>query len=238
MIHIESSALFACHMRWPKQNTSETSCPLIVGLAGGGGNPEDFLTFWDQFPERSFVYAVPQAPYPLPDGGEPGFDWAKWPTGDEELINRATELSEQYIVQVVQDLTNRYYIGDVYLMGFSQGAIFTYLTGIKYHHLFKGLICMSGPGLLTPLINPFSGLANSSWLSEEFIQDAAELRVFLTHGKDDRAAPFEMGITSKDILIKHGYDVIFRDFDGGHSHPPGEILADIINWIKSSHEII
>jgi phospholipase/carboxylesterase len=238
MIHIESSALFACQMRWPEQKTSETSSPLIVGLAGGGGKPEDFITFWDQFSERNFVYAVPQAPYPLLAGGEPGFDWAMWPTGEQELINKATELSEKYIVKVVQDLTSRFNIGDVYLMGFSQGAIFAYLTGIKHHHIFKGLICMSGPGLLIPLINPFSGLANPSWLSEEFIQEAGELRVFITHGKDERAAPYEMGITSKDILIKHGYDVTFRDFDGGHSHPPWDILTHIDRWIEAPHKVI
>ena len=231
MIHIEGTALFGCHVRLPKKYTPERSCPLIVGLTGGGGNPEEFFTLWDQFPDKKFIYAVPQAPYPVLDDGKLGFDWAMWPTGDEELIAKATELSEKYIVQVVQDLTSSYNIGDVYLLGFSQGAIFAYLAGIKHHHVFKGLICMSGPGLLTPLINPFTGFSNPAWLSEEFIQDAAELRIFIIHGKDDRLAPYQMGVRSRDILLEHGYEVKFRDFDGGHGHPPKEILAQISNWI-------
>jgi predicted esterase len=51
-----------------------------------------------------------------------------WPTGDEELISKATELSEKSIVNVVQELTRRHNIAEVYLTGFSQGAILTFLA--------------------------------------------------------------------------------------------------------------
>jgi predicted esterase len=236
MIYIEGPALFGCLVRLPEKYAPERSYPLVVGLSGGGGNPEDLIALWDQFPDRNFIYAVPQAPYPMLNEGELGSDWAMWPTGDEEVIGRATELSEKYIVKVVQDLARRHDIEDVYLMGFSQGAILAYLTGIKHHHVFKGIICLSGPALLTPLVNPFAGPFKSTWLTEEFIPDARELRVFITHGKDDHAVPYEMGIRSRDILETHGYDVTFRDFAGGHSHPPGEILEQIVNWIKNPRQ--
>jgi predicted esterase len=95
---------------------------------------------------------------------------------------------------------------------------------------------MSGPGLLTPLINPFTGFSNPDWLPEEFIQDAADLRIFIIHGKDDRLASYQMGVRSRDILLEHGYEVKFRDFDGGHSHPPWDILAHIILWIEGPHK--
>ncbi|HUS84067.1 MAG TPA: hypothetical protein VMX56_02900 [Anaerolineales bacterium] len=238
MIYIESSALFGSLMRLPENYAPERSCPLVVGLAGGGGNPEDLITLWDHFPDRSFIYAVPQAPYPMLDDGELGFDWFMWPTGDDKLISKATELSEKYIVKVVQDLTSLHDINDVYLLGFSQGAILAYLSGIKHHHVFKGIICLSGPALLAPLVNPFTGSFNPTWLTERLIQDAGELRVFITHGKDDHPVPYEMGIRSRDILMKHGYDVTFRDFNGGHSHPPGGILAQIVNWTKNPQGVL
>ncbi|MFQ6000120.1 MAG: alpha/beta hydrolase, partial [Anaerolineae bacterium] len=136
---------------------------------------------------------------------------------------------------IVQDLARRHDIDEVYLMGFSQGAILAYLTGIKHHRVFRGIICLSGPGLLAPLVNPFAGPFNPAWLAEEFIQDAGELRVFMTHGKDDQV-PYELGTRSRDILLKHGYDVTFRDFDGGHTLPPEEILAQIVKWIKNPHQ--
>jgi predicted esterase len=117
-------------------------------------------------------------------------------------------------------------------MGFSQGAILAYLVGIKYHYLFRGLISLSGPGLLSPLNNPFVGPSNQVLLTDEFIQSAKELSVLIAHGKDDQAADIELGIKSRNILLKHGYDVTFIDFEGGHSLPPKEILAQIVNWIR------
>jgi predicted esterase len=77
-------------------------------------------------------------------------------------------------VKVVQDLTRWHDIDDVYLMGFSQGAILAYLTGLKQHHVFKGPICLSGPSLLTPLVNPFAGPFKTTCLTEEFIQDTGD----------------------------------------------------------------
>ncbi|HET6443818.1 MAG TPA: hypothetical protein VFI27_04480 [candidate division Zixibacteria bacterium] len=238
MIYIEGSALFSCLLRLPENYAPDICYPLVVGLAGGGGNPEDLIKLWDHIPGREFIYAVPRAPYPMLVDGELGFDWALWPTGDEELIGRATELSEQYIIKVAQDLSGRHDIDDVYLLGFSQGAILTYLVGIKHHHAFKGIICLSGPGLLTPLVNPFAGPFNPSWPKEEHFQDARDLRVFITHGNNDQPIPFEMAIGSREILVNHGYDVTFRDFDGGHCHPPREILAEIVNWIRDQHKAI
>lgn len=173
-------------MHLPENDAPERSYPLVVGLYGGASNPEHLIMLWDHFPDSSFIFAVPQAPYPALANAELGFDWAVWPTGNEELISKATELSEKYIANVVQDLTRRHNIDEVYLTGFSQGAILAYLAGIKYHRLFRGLICLSGPGLLAPLINPFAGPFNPAWLTEEFIQDAGELRVFIAHGKDDQ----------------------------------------------------
>ena len=236
MIYIESLALFGCLLSLPEKRVLERSCPLVVGLHGGGNNPEQLITLWDAFPDRSFIYAVPQASYPVLDDGEFGFDWAMWPSGDEARIGKATELSERYIVNVVQNLTDRHEIDQVYLLGFSQGAVFSYLVGIKQHSLFRGLICFSGPGLLAPLVNPFAGSFSPAWLTEEYIQAAQELRVFIVHGRDDRGAKSELGIRSREILVKHGYDVTFRDFEGGHILPPENILEQVMNWIKIPHQ--
>jgi predicted esterase len=210
--------------------------PLVVGLHGGGSNPNKLITLWDQIPNSGFIFAVPQAPYPLVEDTELMFDWALWPSRNEELISKATELSEQYVVNVVQDISDHYNIDEVYLMGFSQGAIFTYLVGIKHNYLFTGIISLSGPGLLTPLKNPFASSSGPDWLAEEFIQDADDLRVFIAHGKDDQAANYKLGIRSRDILLNSGYDVTFRDFEGGHMYPPKTILREITDWIRKPNQ--
>jgi phospholipase/carboxylesterase len=234
MIYIKGSSLHQCLIKFPEDYISEESCQLVVGLHGGGNRPEDMITLWDHVANRRFIYAVPQAPYPLAVDTELMFDWAMWPSKSQEVIRKATALSEKYIENVVQKLTKKYKVKGVYLMGWSQGAIFTYLVGIKQHYLFKGIICLSGPGLLAPLKNPFANSIDHDWLTKEYIRKAKNLRVFITHGKEDQAAKHELGINSRDILVNHGHDVEFRDFEGGHSTPPQEILREIADWVKKT----
>jgi len=231
LAYIKTPSLLKYLINFPEEHVLEKSCSLVVGLHGGGESPDDFFNIWEQIHNKRFIYAVPQAPFPLVVDTELKFDWAMWPSGDTELINRATEISENYIVDVVRDISKSYKIKEVYLMGFSQGAIFTYLVGIKQHHLFAGIISLSGPGLLAPLKNPFASSSDFNWLTEEEIQKAKKLRVFITHGKEDQNPEFGLGIRSRDILTKHGHDVTFRDFVGGHSIPPDPILREIADWI-------
>jgi phospholipase/carboxylesterase len=231
MLYIEGNTLHKSLIDMPGDAKSGDKLPLVVGLHGGGGNPGKLINLWETVPGRKFIFAVPQAPYPLVDDGELMFDWALWPSRDAEVISKATQLSEAYIVDVVQELAGKYSSERVYLLGFSQGAIFTYLVGVKHSHLFEGLICLSGPGLQEPLNNPFASTSGAEWLSEETIRGAGNLRAFITHGNDDPAANHELGLRSRDILERHGNDVTFRDFDGGHSYPPQEILEEISDWI-------
>ncbi|MFQ6087657.1 MAG: hypothetical protein ACE5K0_01985 [Candidatus Methanofastidiosia archaeon] len=232
IIYIDNSALFKCRILLPEIYNQQKSYLLVIGLHGGSGSLDRFITLWEDFGQPEFIYAVPQAPYSYLVGKEIGYDWALWPTGDEKLMEIATEVTEKYITKLVQDLGKRYNVDEVYLMGFSQGAIFTYITGIKNHHLFKGLICFSGPGLLAPLYSPFIGPLDTDWLSEKSIEAAKNLKVFIVHGKDDRDAKYELGIKSRDVLINYGYDVTFCDFEGGHIVPPKEVLEQVVEWMK------
>lgn len=231
MLYIKGESLHKCLVKLPNEYNSDTGFPLVVGLHGGGHSPDNMIALWDQIPNIGFIFSVPQAPYPFLDDKELKFDWAMWPSRNSEQIIKATELSETYIVNVVKEMVERFNISDVYLMGWSQGAIFSYLVGIRQNRLFNGIICMSGPGLLAPLKNPYAGAIGPEWLKEEEIRSADKMRVFITHGKDDQAAGYDLGTRSGDVLESHGYEVTFRDFEGGHSYPPEELLREIADWI-------
>lgn len=234
MDYIQSPTLFGNFIRLPVKYSAENSYPLLIGLHGGGNSAEDLISIWDDQHEREFVYAVPNAPFPIFEDQMPRFDWAMWPSGNEALITIASELSEKYIIKVVNNLSNLYNIRDVYLMGWSQGAVFSYMVGIKNHNIFSGVISLSGPGLLEPLINPFGGPFNSDWISEEEIQAARHIRIFIAHGDDDQSVKYELAIKSQDILIENKYDVTFRGFNGKHEYPPMDILAQIARWVEQS----
>jgi len=230
-IYFESSALFKCNIRLPDKYNPQKKYILVIGLHGGGGSLERFITIWDSLNFTNFIYAVPQAPYPWLVNQEIGYDWALWPTGDKASIKRASNLIVKYVSDLTMLLKKQYNIGDIYLFGFSQGAVFAYIAGIKNHNLYKGLIIHSGPGLLEPLISPFTGEKDNNWLEKDYIKSAKSLRIFIAHGKDDKRVKYELGIKSKTVLLNFGYNVTFQDFIGGHS-VNDKILENVIDWLK------
>ncbi|MCK4321092.1 hypothetical protein KAX08_01045 [candidate division WOR-3 bacterium] len=231
IIYIDNSALFKCRIHLPHDYNPEKSYPLVVGLHGGGNSLDQFITLWKDFGKLEFIYAVPQAPYHLLIDNEIKYEWALWPTADIEIIERAKEILNSYIAKLVKNLNKRYKIDGVYLMGHSQGAIFAYTAGIINHQLFKGLIILAGPGLFEPIYSPFMGWVDNYWKLEESIKAAKNLRVFIAHSKEDQVVKYELGLASRDVLIEHGYDVTFYDFEGGHTIPE-EVLRQVVKWLK------
>lgn len=230
-IYFESRALFKCNIRLPVDYNPQKKYLLVLGLHGGGSSFEKFISIWDSLNITDFIYAAPQAPYAWLLDKELGYDWALWPTGNSKLITRASDLIKKYISDLAKYLKEHYSISDVYLFGFSQGAIFTYIAGMKNHNLYKGLIIHSGPGLLEPLLSRFTDESEDNWLEEDYIKSAKKLRIFIAHGRDDKMAKFELGIKSQSVLLNFGYDVTFKDFPGGHS-VNNKMLENVLEWLK------
>ncbi len=218
IVHTDAPAFFECRVHLPEDYDPDRSYPLLVGLHGYGSNPDRFITLWERFESPNFIYASPRAPYPFKVGKDIGYSWGTWDPEDESVEERATEMSEDYIVGVVNDLTQRYNVDEVYLLGFSQGCAFAYTAGISNYGLLDGLIC-------------FGGWLDTEWLSEESIEAAADLRIFIAHGTEDRMVEYEVGIEARDTLTKYGYDVSFYEFDGAHSVPE-EALQAVEEWMK------
>jgi phospholipase/carboxylesterase len=232
-IYFNGTSLHKCYLRYPDAWEAKEKIPLVIGLHGGGGNPEQFVNLWDDLKERNFIFCALEAPYAIHDEEGLSYEWAMWPTGDRDVIARATELTQKYIIHAVSEISAALETDEIYLLGFSQGAILSYIIGITHPALFSGLICFSGPGLLKPLINPFGGEMDKEWLDRSLIEKASELPVFITCGKKDESVEYEYGVHSKNILQEHGYNVRFRVFDGMHTHPPKKILEDAANWIDT-----
>ena len=231
-LYFQSSALFQCLIQLPEDFDKDKSYNLVIGMHGGGSTPENLINLWEGNEEIDFIYAVPQAPYSWLIDKNIGYDWSLWPSGKPELMERASNIIVDYIADLINFLNQKYKIKESYLLGFSQGAIFSYIAGIKNYSLFDGLIIFSGPGLLKPLVSPFAEKQITNWLAAESIETANSLQVILVHGKNDQRVKYELGIQSRDILKSYNYDLIFIEFDGGHVIPPGDILDQVIQWIR------
>jgi predicted esterase len=95
--------------------------------------------------------------------------------------------------------------------GFSDGASYALSSGITNGDLFTHMVAFS-PGFVAP-----AGHTGSP-------------RVFVSHGTRDDVLPIDR--CSRRIipeLERGGYDVLYREFDGGHTILP-EIASEAIGW--------
>ena len=122
-------------------------------------------------------------------------------------------------------LSAKHRIGDVYLLGFSQGTAYAWATAIRYSERFRGVICFAG--VLPPADKPWS------LFSTDHLRAAApRLRAFVVHGDRDEAISVRHSKTAAQQLSGLGFAVEFRTFKGGHELPPA-MLKKAARWMMN-----
>jgi phospholipase/carboxylesterase len=97
--------------------------------------------------------------------------------------------------------------------GFSDGATYALSLGLINGELFRRVVAFS-PGFI---------VEGTSRGKPQF---------FISHGTDDPILPIDRcGRAIVRSLQKRGYDVTFREFQGGHEIPPA-IARDGIQWVR------
>jgi len=213
-----SNDLMPCNVQTPEDFDPEETYTLVLGLHGYGSSPDRFIRLWERFDNPGFIYAAPRAPYTFSTGSDLGYSWNNRDENSPELWPRTMRTTEQYVMHVVENLKGQYNIDKVYLLGFSQGCMMTYVVGINNPEMFDGLIC-------------FGGWVDNEWICEDAIMAASGLDVFIAHGNEDRMVEFVSGVEAYESLQGYGYDVTFYEFDGGHAVPE-EALLRVQQWLS------
>lgn len=105
-------------------------------------------------------------------------------------------------------------MGRLALGGFSDGASYGLSLGLANGDLFGAVLAFS-PGFMAPL------------------ESRGRPRLYVSHGTGDGVLPIER--CSRRLvpaLRLAGYDVQYREFDGGHTVPP-EIVRAAVEWLVS-----
>jgi phospholipase/carboxylesterase len=218
MVFVETPTLLATLVRTPEGFDPDRSYPLFIALHGFGHSAEGFLGMGAPFYSAGIIFASVRAPYPfLLEDGQLGYDWSLQHLGRLGVGDRAAELTVEYILTLVAGLRARYAVDRVYLMGFSQGGAFAYMSAIPNHTEFDGLVV-------------FGARFDESWFADEGLSEGRDLAVFISHGESDQAISIAASERARDTLTALGYDVTFRPFEGGHTVPQ-EVMAEVIRWI-------
>jgi predicted esterase len=105
----------------------------------------------------------------------------------------------------------------VALGGRSDGAGYALSMGLAYGDIFNHVIVFSG-GLMNP------------------IRRKGKPKLFIAHGTNDQQMPIELtGRQYAATLKEEGYDVTYREYEGGHAAPPA-IAREAFRWLVGARE--
>lgn len=217
-LFVPATAVFPSYVKIPADFDPKKTYSLVVALHGYGGNATTFGVIWDRLADRQLILAIPETPYAMPGGTPLGYSWNPG-LGDEqpEIDKIAAEGLAAYIAAVVTALRGQYNIGDVYLLGFSQGGALAYALGVAQPQLYKGIIVFGGP-------------YEAEMLAPEALAAGRGLRVFIAHGNDDRVVPPDCSRDAAALFKAAGYDVTYVTFAGGHT-VDAETLKQAEKWM-------
>jgi phospholipase/carboxylesterase len=208
------------HLKRPSANSLHSAKPpLLVLLHGYGSNEADLFSFADMLDER-FLVLSPRAPQTLGQGGYAWFDVSFTPDGalarsPEQMLASRNQLSA-FIREAVTT-----YAADpeqIYLLGFSQGAMMSALVALTEPSLIAGAVMMSGriPDEIQHMAVPSDQLAT--------------LRLFVGHGTADNVISVAEGRATAALLNSLHVAHEYHEYPIGH-HFSDESLDDILGWL-------
>ncbi len=190
--------------------------PLLILLHGLGSNENDLFSFAPHLDPRYRILSV-RAPRSYAYGG---FAWFDILFDQPVPRPNAVQLAEarQTLVSFLQEVREAYHPSRIYLAGFSQGAIMSYLTALTHPTLVSGVLAMSGYVIKTP---------DLPTVADETLK---KLPIFATHGINDRVLPVFLGRTTHQYLQSLQLNVTYREYPMGHE-VSAACFEDCRSWL-------
>lgn len=209
------------------QTQAEPRASLIV-LHGLGASGDDFVPVCQAMDLRSvggLRVLLPQAPerpvsinggYRMPAWYDIGLDASGQRVEDERGLRESQRAIEALIAQEVE---RGIPASRILLMGFSQGAAMTLMTGLRHAQRLAGLVALSG-------YLPLAGTTEAERHAAN-----ADVPLFLAHGDSDEVVLPARGLASRAELERLGFAVQWHGYPMGHEVSMEEI-ADVAGFIR------
>ena len=197
-----------------------------VILLHGWGAPGDDLVGLAQVLDRPGArFIVPAAPLIEVGGGRAWWhldakDRPEPATGDEppqRQVHPDLKAARVAVQTVLKAVRQRYAPDRLCIAGFSQGAMLALDVALDASPSVDRVAVLSG--LL--LADSVAGLRAAR---------ATRPQVLVSHGHSDPRVPFRAGERATDLLRRHGFNVSFHPFDGGHEIPP-EVVSGLSDFL-------
>ncbi len=194
--------------------------PLLILLHGVGSNEHDLFSFAENLPGNYLVISA-RAPIIM---GEGSYAWynVNFENGKPQYNAEQEQNSRKVLIQFIEDLKSkqRFDKDQVYLCGFSQGAIMSYSVALTRPDLVKGIAVMSGRLLeeVKPMIIPNKALQ--------------ALKIHISHGTDDKVLGIHYAREAESYLRSIGLKPQLKEYKGDHTITT-EMLSDLVLWLSN-----
>ncbi len=196
-----------------------SSPPLLLLLHGIGSNEQDLYGLAPFLDKRFLIISV-RAPNTLGPGSYAWFEVNFTPQGPVIKPEQAVASHKALITFLEEAITA--YDADpkqVYLMGFSQGAIMSASVALIQPELVAGAVLMSGR--IPPEIR--THIASHKKLSG--------LPLLVIHGTADLVLPITYGRDSRELLSTLPVKLTYHEYPMGHEVSQ-ESLSDVTRWLS------
>jgi phospholipase/carboxylesterase len=201
-------------VREPK--IKSTKKKAIILLHGVGSNEKDLFALADQLPVDFYVIAA-RGQFTLSEGR---YGWynVDFSTG-KPVFDKAQEISSREVIKkFMAQIKQKYQLDEVYLGGFSQGAIMSFSVGLTNPKEVKGIISLSGR-LLTEI--------RPSIIKHDDLQ---RLKVFIAHGVQDNTLTVQYAREAKSYLGDLGVQLSYHEYNMGHQLNE-RVIHDMNAWL-------
>ncbi|MBA5629559.1 alpha/beta hydrolase [Moheibacter lacus] len=195
--------------------------PLIVLIHGYGSNEADLFSFAEDLPDEFHVVSVQGIHALAPDM----YAWYEIDFVNMEKFNNVPQgiESRNQLVEFIDGFTTENQLDkeNVWLCGFSQGAILSYAIALNFPEKVKHIACLSG-------------YPEPNFIGEFNLElDYSQLDFFISHGVDDMVIPVEWGRKGNPILDELGIKNEYHEYRSGHGIVP-QNYWDLMSWMKKS----
>jgi phospholipase/carboxylesterase len=206
----------------PSKKTEKT--PVIIMLHGYGSNEEDLFALARSFDDRFITFSL-RAPF-VADGQ--GYSWYKLDFLPQKQFNYDYKQAKESRAKILSFISNacKAYKADstqVFIMGFSQGAIMAYEVALSKPEKIKGVVALSGK------------LLDETKKTKTDAIILSEVKFFIAHGSMDNVIDFKEGEDASKFLQSKKNNVSFKSYEMPHSIN-GKELNDIKIWLKANIE--
>ncbi len=202
-------------------HSGEVQSPLVVLLHGYGANEEDLFSLADTMPKECVVISL-RGPHILAEGH---YAWFSLHFTSGNMVHDAAqaEASRSLLMEVVDTAVLEFNIDttQIFLIGFSQGAIMSYSVALTYPGKVKGIAALSGR-----ILEEIRPTVTRSLKSEA-------LSVFIGHGTGDTVLPIRYAREARSYLETLGVKLVYNEYLMPHGISPEEQVA-LIKWLNKS----